>query len=231
MELKDTFTVDVPPERLWEVLTDVERIAPCVPGFVLEEVDEPDYRGKMKIKVGAIQMTYDATITFADRDDAAKRAVLKVKGKEQRGPGAVDATTTATLRGDAAQTTAEMVTDVQVTGRIAQFGRGIISDVSSRLTEKFVANLEQQVLVAPAAAEETAGAGSNGDALNAAESPPADGPKTTSAGVFPAHRREAAEETEPLDLAAVGAVPVLKRLAPVLAVALAAFLFLRWRSR
>ena len=211
MELKDTFTVDVPPERLWEVLTDVEQIAPCVPGFELQEVDEPDFRGKMKIKVGAIQMTYDATITFAERDDAARRAVLKVKGKEQRGPGAVDATTTATLSGDAGQTTAEMVTEVQVTGRIAQFGRGIIADVSSRLTEKFVANLEQQLL---APAEVPPAPEANG-AVNADE-PAAPTPPT---------------ESEPLDLAAVGAVPVLKRLAPVLAVAIAALLFLRWRSR
>jgi carbon monoxide dehydrogenase subunit G len=231
MELKDEFTVEVPPERLWEVLTDVERIAPCVPGFVLEEVDPPDYRGKMKIKVGAIQMTYDATITFAERDDAAKRAVLKVKGKEQRGPGAVDATTTATLRGDEARTTAEMVTDVQVTGRIAQFGRGIISDVSSRLTEKFVANLEQQVL----GAGEADAAPQPTGALNAAESPagdrPADQPETAGAGVLPADRRAAAGEAEPLDLGAVGAVPVLKRVGPVVAVLVAVVLFLRWRSR
>ena len=201
MELRDTFTVDVPPERLWEVLTDVERIAPCVPGFELQEVDEPDYRGEMKIKVGAIQMTYDATITFAERDDAARRAVLKVKGKEQRGPGAVDATTTATLSGGESGTTAEMVTDVQVTGRIAQFGRGIIGDVSSRLTEKFVANLEQQVL-------------SPDDS--------ADGTISGDIGTKSAHRPE--EAAEALDLAAVGAVPVLKRAVPVLAVVLAVFL-------
>src|SRR5882757_4443076 len=204
MELKDTFTVDVPPERLWEVLTDVERIAPCVPGFELEEVDEPDYRGRMKIKVGAIQMSYDATITFAERDDAARRAVLKVKGKERRGPGAVDATTTASLSGENGKTTAEMVTDVQVTGRIAQFGRGIISDVSSRLTEKFVANLEQQVLAPPEpAAPEASGAALNAEEPVAAAAPP---PKPA--------------EAEALDLAAVGAVPVLKRLGPALAVAL-----------
>ncbi len=212
MELKDTFTVEVPPERLWEVLTDVERIAPCVPGFELEEVDEPDYRGKMKIKVGAIQMTYDATITFAERDDAAKRAVLKVKGKERRGPGAVDATTTATLSGDGGRTTAEMVTEVQVTGRIAQFGRGIIADVSTRLTEKFVDNLEQQVLV-PRAGEraEPAAAAPNGAETEGAET--------------------AVNAAEPLDLAAVSAVPVLKRVAPLAIVAVLAFLLLRWRSR
>jgi carbon monoxide dehydrogenase subunit G len=217
MELKDTFTVDVPPERLWEVLTDVERIAPCVPGFELEEVDEPDYRGRMKIKVGAIQMTYDATITFAERDDAARRAVLKVKGKERRGPGAVDATTTASLSGENGKTTAEMVTEVQVTGRIAQFGRGIISDVSSRLTEKFVDNLEQQVLAPPEPAAPEPGP--RDAALNAEEPATATAPPPKPA------------EVEALDLAAVGAVPVLKRLGPVFAVAVAAFLFLRWRSR
>lgn len=213
MELKDTFTVEVPPERLWEVLTDVERIAPCVPGFELEEVDEPDYRGRMKIKVGAIQMQYDATITFAERDDAARRAVLKVKGKERRGPGAVDATTTATLSGEGGQTTAAMVTDVQVTGRIAQFGRGIIADVSSRLTEKFVDNLEKQVL-APAPAEPEP----EHTAINGA---------TAEEPVGPAPPRA----SEPLDLAAVGAVPVLKRVGPPLAVAVILLLLLRWRSR
>jgi hypothetical protein len=216
MELKDTFTVDVPPERLWEVLTDVERIAPCVPGFELEEVDEPDYRGRMKIKVGAIQMQYDATITFAERDDAARRAVLKVKGKERRGPGAVDATTTAVLSESDGGTTAEMVTDVQVTGRIAQFGRGIIADVSSRLTEKFVDNLEQQVLAPPAEPSPTAAAEPSDSTPEAAER------------VEPAPQRPAAE---PLDLAAVGAVPVLKRVGPLIAVALAVLLALRWRSR
>jgi carbon monoxide dehydrogenase subunit G len=214
MELKDTFTVDVPPERLWEVLTDVERIAPCVPGFELEEVDEPDYRGRMKIKVGAIQMQYDATITFAERDDAARRAVLKVKGKERRGPGGVDATTTAVLSGTDGQTTAAMVTEVQVTGRIAQFGRGIIADVSSRLTEKFVDNLEKQVLApaAPAAAPEEAAVNAPAAGERAAPTPP---PATS----------------EPLDLAAVGAVPVLKRVGPVIAVVLAVLLVLRWRAR
>ncbi|OJU84442.1 MAG: hypothetical protein BGO11_09735 [Solirubrobacterales bacterium 70-9] len=215
MELKDTFTVDVPPERLWEVLTDVERIAPCVPGFELEEVEEPDYRGRMKIKVGAIQMQYDATITFAERDDAARRAVLKVKGKERRGPGAVDATTTAILSGDGGQTTASMVTEVQVTGRIAQFGRGIIADVSSRLTEKFVANLEQQVLAPAGSAAEPEEAVNAPGAEERAASPP---PPPQAAG-------------EPLDLAAVGAVPVLKRVGPVVAAFLVVLLLLRWRSR
>lgn len=210
MELKDTFTVDVPPERLWEVLTDVEQVAPCVPGFTLEEVAEPEYRGRMKIKVGAIVMQYDATITFAERDDEARRAVLEVSGKERRGPGTVSATVTATLSGDAEQTTAEMATDVQVTGRIAQFGRGIIADVSTRLTEKFVASLDSQLLNPPAESSPP-------------EQPESGGPAPTSPPPV--------AEAEALDLAEVSLVPVLKRVGPLLVVLLLVLLICRRRLR
>lgn len=205
MQLTDTFTISVSPDRLWEALTDVERIAPCVPGFELEEVAEPDYRGRMKVKVGAIAMQYDATITFVERDDAARRAVLKVVGKERRGPGSVEATITASLSGEGEQTKAEMLTDVQVTGRAAQFGRGIIADVSSRLTERFVDNLDQQVLKAPAAP--SAGGG--------AKMPAGGAPK---------------EEVQPLDLGAMSAVPVLKRVLPVVAAAILLLIVRRRRS-
>lgn len=146
MQLTEDFAVPVPAERLWDVLNDVELVAPCVPGFTLTEADHPDYRGRMKVKVGAITVVYDATITFVARDDDAKRVVLAVKGKEIKGAGSVDATVTSSLvdRGD--ETTAEMVTDVNVTGRVAQFGRGIIGDVSSRMTEQFVQRLNDQLL-------------------------------------------------------------------------------------
>lgn len=212
MELKDTFTVEVPPQRLWEVLTDVERVAPCVPGFTLEEVDEPEYRGQMKVKVGAIVMRYDATIVFAERDDEARRAVLKVSGKERRGPGSVDATVTATLSGDEQRTTAEMATDVQVTGRIAQFGRGIIADVSSRLTERFVASLDRQLLGPDERPTTANGSGGPAGEESAEVAEPAP-----------------AAAAEPLDLAAVSVVPVLKRLGPPLVVLVV--LALLWRRR
>lgn len=210
MELNDSFTVDVPPERLWEVLTDVERIAPCVPGFQLAEVEEPEYRGRMKVKVGAIEMQYDATIVFAERDDERRRAVLRISGKERRGPGAVEATTTATLSGGEGRTTAEMATDLKVTGRIAQFGRGIMADVSSRLTQKFVENLERQVL---------------------AESSPGEEPAADADAGEPAGRPPQPEESEALDLAAVSAVPVLKRAVPALLALLVLALLLRRRAR
>jgi carbon monoxide dehydrogenase subunit G len=149
MELTDSFVVPVSADRLWDVLTDVERIAPCVPGFTLSEVDGSDFRGRMKVKVGAITVQYEVGIAFVERDDAARRAVISISGGENRGAGSVDARVTATLseRGD--ETVAEMLTDVRVTGRVAQFGRGIMADVSSRVVEQFVACLNQRVLGTP----------------------------------------------------------------------------------
>jgi carbon monoxide dehydrogenase subunit G len=202
MQLTDDFTVPVPVERLWGLLNDVEKIAPCVPGFTLTEADHPDYRGRMKVKVGAITVQYDATITFVERDEANKRVVLAVKGRELRGAGSVDATVTSSLADQGTETKAEMVTDVQVTGRVAQFGRGIIADVSSRMTEQFVDRLTTSLL-APAAGTPTADAG--------AGVPPAEPAPSGQAPEGPAAQDDA------LDLGSVAAVPVLKRLAPMLA--------------
>ncbi len=207
MELTESFTVPAAVDRLWGLLTDVERVAPCVPGFTLNESSHPDYRGLMKIKVGAITVQYDATITFVERDDAAKRVVLAVRGKELRGAGSVDATVTAQLSAEGTQTTATMVTDVQVTGKIAQFGRGIISDVSSRMTEQFVGRLNQLLEESDSAA-------------------PAGSPS--------ASERTAAPDEAPLDLVSVAAIPVLKRILPLaalLALVVAAVTLFRRRSR
>jgi uncharacterized protein len=211
MQLTDDFTVPVPVERLWELLNDVERIAPCVPGFTLSEADHPDYRGRMKVKVGAITVQYDATITFVERDEINKRVVLAVKGRELRGAGSVDATVTSSLVEQGAETKAEMVTDVHVTGRVAQFGRGIIADVSSRMTEQFVDRLTTNLLT-PVAAAPTA----NGAAVVSPAAPAPDGPPAPD---------------EALDLGSVAAVPVLKRLAPLLAGLVAVALVVRLLRR
>jgi carbon monoxide dehydrogenase subunit G len=202
MELTDTFTVAVPIEQLWELLNDVERIAPCVPGFKLTEANHPEYHGLMKVKVGAITVQYDATITFVERDEAAKRVVLAIRGKETRGSGSVDATVTSSLTDKGNETFAEMVTDAQLTGRVAQFGRGIIADVSSRMTEQFVNRLNRELLNESSGAREVIGDG-------AALGQPA--PETPVSAVHEA------EADEALDLASVAAKPLLKRLAPLAA--------------
>lgn len=219
MQLTDQFTVPVAVDQLWEVLNDVERIAPCVPGFTLAEANHPEYRGRMRVKVGAITVSYDATIRFVERDEAARRVVLAVSGREVRGAGSVDATVTSTLQGDDHRTTAEMVTDVNVTGRVAQFGRGIIADVSSRMTEQFVERLNARVLAPPAAPQAPHAASATQDAAHRA---------STASGPAPA----APPAEEPLDLGSVAAVPVLKRIAPVVAgLALVALVAWLWRRR
>jgi uncharacterized protein len=146
MELVHEFTVAVPVEQAWDVLTDVARIAPCMPGAELTEVDGGTYHGQVKIKVGPITARYKGTASFAEKDEAARRVVLKASGRDTRGQGTASATVTAAMAEEAGSTTVSIVTDLSVSGRVAQFGRGVMADVSARLLDQFVHNLEADVL-------------------------------------------------------------------------------------
>jgi len=146
MELVHEFTVAVPVEQAWDVLTDVARIAPCMPGAELTGVDGGTYHGQVKIKVGPISAQYKGTASFAEKDEAARRVVLKASGRDTRGQGTASATVTAAMAEEAGSTTVSIVTDLSVSGRVAQFGRGVMADVSARLLEQFVHNLEADVL-------------------------------------------------------------------------------------
>src|ERR1700738_4436553 len=147
MELTNEFRVAVPVEEAWAVLTDVERIAPCLPGAQLQEIDGDEYRGVVKVKVGPITAQYKGTATFVERDDTAHRAVLRAEGRDTRGQGNASATVTATLTPDGGAATKVIVaTDLTVTGKVAQFGRGVLADVSGKLIGQFVDNLERDVL-------------------------------------------------------------------------------------
>ena len=147
MELTNDFRVGVPVERAWAVLTDVELIAPCMPGAQLQEVEGDDYRGIVKIKVGPITAQYKGTAKFVERDDDAHKAVLRAEGRDTRGQGNANATITATLTSDGDGTAVTVVTDLTVTGRVAQFGRGVMADVSAKLLGQFVDCLENKLLV------------------------------------------------------------------------------------
>ncbi len=147
MELTNDFRVGVPVERAWAVLTDVELIAPCMPGAQLQEVEGDDYRGIVKIKVGPITAQYKGTAKFVERDDEAHRAVLRAEGRDTRGQGNANATITATLTPDGDGTAVTVATDLTVTGRVAQFGRGVMADVSAKLLGQFVDCLENKLLV------------------------------------------------------------------------------------
>lgn len=149
MELTNRFTVGVPLDAAWSVLTDVERIAPCLPGAQLQEVDGDDYRGVVNVKVGPITAQYKGKATFVDRDDVRHVAVLKAEGRETKGQGNASATITASLRPHGEGTAVDVVTELTISGKVAQFGRGVLADVSSKLLDQFVECLETDLLAAP----------------------------------------------------------------------------------
>ena len=174
MELSNEFVVPVGVDEAWKLLTDVERIAPCMPGAELQEIDGEEYRGIVKVKVGPITAQYKGKATFMEKDDSAHRAVLRAEGRDTRGQGNANATITATLESEAAGTRVKVVTDLAITGRAAQFGRGVMADVSTKLLGQFVDCLEKNVLsgdtAAPtAAATAAAPTGETGAAAHGAE--------------------------------------------------------------
>src|SRR5579875_2317476 len=176
MELTNDFRVSATPETAWKVLTDVERIAPMLPGAKLEEVEGDEYRGLVKVKVGPITAQYKGTATFQEQDQAAGRVVLKAAGRDTRGQGNANALITAVLTPDGEGTRVSVVTDLTVTGKVAQFGRGVLADVSGKLIGQFVDALEADLTNGPAAkptapAAPATDAGANGSVAPAAASP------------------------------------------------------------
>lgn len=221
MELINEFDVSVPVDTAWAVLTDVERIAPCLPGAQLQEIEGEEYRGIVKVKVGPIQAQYKGKATFVERDDNAHRAVLEASGRDTRGQGNASATITAQLVPAGAGTHVTVTTDLTVTGKVAQFGRGVMADVSAKLLGQFVDNLEQTVLSgdAPAPSE-------SASTPDVEDAPTADEP-SASASTPPEIRRIDQPEPEAIDLLEQAGSPVLKRVVPVLGVAIAALVV--WR--
>jgi carbon monoxide dehydrogenase subunit G len=159
MELDHSFTVPVPPDRAWEVLLDVERIAPCMPGATVEEFDGEVVTGRIKVKVGPVSLTYRGTAKFTERDPDARVVVVDASGKETRGAGTASAAIRASLEPSGEGTRVSIHTTMNVTGRPAQFGRGVIAEVGGKLVEKFAENLAQMISdggVAPDGADASA---------------------------------------------------------------------------
>lgn len=141
MELEHSFTVPVSKARAWDVLLDVERVAPCMPGATLDSVDGDDITGKVKVKVGPISMTYAGTAKFVERDEQAGVVRLEASGKETRGSGTASASVRSVLEDRGSETHVTVHTTLNVTGKPAQFGRGVMSEVSGRLIGIFATNL------------------------------------------------------------------------------------------
>ena len=208
MRIDNEFTVNVPLERAWEVLTDLAGIAPCMPGARLTGVDGDVYSGEVKVKVGLVVSQYAGTATFAAKDAAAHRAVIDAKGKDSRGSGNASALITAQLRADGDRTFVTVGTDLTISGKIAQLGGGMINEVSTQLLGRFVQCLEQRLAADVPEPAPAAGAPSPGDSVAAA---PAD------AVAAPAAARAVAPaaSAEPLDLMSLAGGWMARRLVPV----------------
>ena len=241
MKIEDQFRVDVPIEEAWRVLLDVERIAPCMPGAQLQEIEGDEYRGVVKVKVGPITAQYKGAARIIEADEDARRIVLKGEGRDTRGQGNASATVTVLLAPDGAGTQVSVDTDLNVTGKVAQFGRGVMADVSSKLLGQFVSCLESNVLAGNGATADTAteaeatpaseGADAEPPAAAApAAAAPAAAPVSNNGGV----RVIDSPEAEPVDLMDAAGGAVAKRLVPVLAgvtlLAILIWLFRRKKS-
>ena len=181
MELDHSFTVPVPPDRAWHVLLDVERIAPCMPGATVEEFDGEVVTGRIKVKVGPVSLTYRGTAKFTERDPDARVVVVDASGKETRGAGTASAAVRASLEPAGDGTQVLIHTTMSVTGRPAQFGRGVIAEVGGKLLEKFAQNLAQMISDGGQVAPDSAGS-SAADGTAAQSSAEGNGTGTVSAG-------------------------------------------------
>jgi carbon monoxide dehydrogenase subunit G len=196
-------------DEAWKILTDVERIAPCLPGAELQEIEGDTYRGVVKVKVGPIQAQFKGQASFVERDDTAHKAVLRGEGRDTGGKGNASALITAQLTGiTSGSTKVEVTTDLSITGKIAQFGRGAMADISDKILGQFVENLNTLIASQPAAP--------------AAEAPAAAQPAAADAGP----RKIDGPEAKPIDLLDAAGAPILKRALPVVVVVAAVIVWL-----
>lgn len=156
MQLEHSFTVPVGIDEAWKILLDIERIGPCMPGAAIDSVDGDDFTGTVKVKLGPINLSYKGKASFVEKDEGARRAVIDARGRDARGNGTAAAKITATLSEDTGTTTVQVNTDLDITGKPAQFGRGMIADVGGKIVEQFSARLSEKLAVAapePASAD------------------------------------------------------------------------------
>jgi carbon monoxide dehydrogenase subunit G len=157
MKLENSFTIDAPVEKAWEALNTPETVAPCFPGATLTKYEGDSFTGTVKVKLGPIAMTYKGKGTYVTRDAADHRVVIEASGRDSRGNGTANATVTASLAADGDRTAVTMVTDMTITGKPAQFGRGVISDVADKIINQFSACVARKLAPAADAAGEPAG--------------------------------------------------------------------------
>ncbi|BCY12955.1 SRPBCC family protein [Actinoplanes sp. L3-i22] len=221
MKITNEFTVPTSIDRAWEVLTDLAGIAPCLPGAQLTGVDGDDYRGKVKVKVGPVISEFTGTARFTAKDAEGYRAVIDAKGRDPRSAGNAAAVVTAVLTPDGDATRVSVDTDLKITGKLAQFGSGMIKEISAKLLTQFAANLEAKLAAdLPSPTVTTPVPVTTGVT---------DSPAPAPAPVAPAAAVPAvASDDAPLDLLAVAGGSVYKRLIPVAVGAVVAVAVVVW---
>ena len=239
-QLINEFTVNRPIEEAWPLITDLERIAPCLPGAELQEVEGETYRGVVKVKLGAISSQFKGEAHFVEKDDVNYRAKIKGSGRDTGGRGNASADITAQAESlSPTSTRVAVTTELHITGKVAQFGRGIMGDVSSKLMSQFADNLNQMIddqgvgapepIADEASSTGVAGAADVGaaGAVDAADAADAD-----TADVAPAKpqvRKIDGPASEPIDLMGVGGSSLIKRIAPALLAVVLVLLLVRRR--
>jgi len=235
MKLEHEFTVPVPVDQAWGVLLDIERIAPCLPGAVIDAVTDDGFTGRVKVKVGPITVSYAGEGRFVEADQSAGQVVIEARGRETRGSGTAKATINAQLAGSGGMTRVSVQTDLAITGKPAQFGRGVMVDIGEKLLGQFAACLAErlgeteappQADAVPAGEAAQAAPPTDESAVQSVRARPAPPPRPA-AQTRPATRSAPAPEPIAIDLLGTAAGPLLKRLAPLAAGAV--LLALLWR--
>src|SRR5215218_9197659 len=180
MKINNEFSVSVPVEEAWDIMLDLERVAPCLPGASIQGSEDGEYQGTMKVKIGPITANYKGTVKVEEADEENHRAVLEANGRDARGQGTASATIVSTLDEEGDQTKVKVETDMKLTGRAAQFGRGIAQDVATKMLDQFASCLEEEISGGPeegaaaaATAEPTGEENGSRDSSQQEEAPPA----------------------------------------------------------
>jgi len=231
--MENEFAVEAPVEQAWETLLDLERITPCLPGAALEEESDDEYKGTMTIRLGPVTQKYNGTVSFEETDEESRRAVLKADGKDARGQGTASATITSTLSEEDGGTKVRVETDMHLTGRAAQFGRGVQQEVATKLINQFAECLEKEIMgentreepEQPQEAEETEPA----EETEAAVSANGSGAEDADEEEEKPKRRviQQDHDVEPLDLGEASREAVIKRVVP-LAAGIGALVVVLW---
>ena len=230
-QLINEFTVNRPIEEAWPLITDLERIAPCLPGAELQEIEGETYRGVVKVKLGAISSQFKGEAHFVEKDDVNYRAKIKGAGRDTGGRGNASADITAQAESlSPTSTRVAVTTELHITGKVAQFGRGIMGDVSSKLMSQFADNLNQMIddqgVGAP---EPIADEGSSAGVAGAADADATDADTADVAPAKPLVRKIDGPASEPIDLMGMGGSSLIKRIAPALLAVVLVLLLVRRR--